>query len=129
MWGGVRLTRRIDCLCFLKAHTRIADLLCMMTGAKHRVRSTRGARGSNPSQKTPRQRGEFIPSRTKCALSTRFALCAKRVEGAYAPARGALFAGGQSPPTPPRVLRTRSFTPVVLSTPVFSARYFPLQPA
>ena len=28
----------------------------MLMDAKHRVRSTRGARGSNPSQKTPRQR-------------------------------------------------------------------------
>ena len=49
-------------LCFLKARACATDGLCMMTGAKHRVRSTRGARGSNPSQKTPRQRGAIAPS-------------------------------------------------------------------
>ncbi len=59
--------------------------LCMMTDAKHRARSARGARGSNPSQKTPRQRsarsalylrtGEFIPTRSlnRHAPSTRVA--------------------------------------------------------
>ena len=54
-------------LCFLKGRTHATNLLCMMTGAKHRVRSTRGARGSNPSQKTPRQRS------ARSALSTRVA--------------------------------------------------------
>ena len=43
-------------LCFLKACARLTDGLCMMTDAKHRVRSTRGARGSNPSQKARRRR-------------------------------------------------------------------------
>ncbi len=55
-------------LVLLTAHASATDLLCMMTDAKHRARSARGARGSNPSQKTPRQRGEFIPSRRKRAF-------------------------------------------------------------
>ena len=46
-------------------------VLCVLTGAKHRVRSTRGARGSNPSQKTPRQRGAIAPS-TRGARSLLF---------------------------------------------------------
>ena len=62
-------------LCFLKARARATDGLCMMTDAKHRVRSTRGARGSNPSQKTPRQRGEFIPSHTQARFSTCLSRC------------------------------------------------------
>ena len=93
IWGGeskrkiggvfrasLRSVSASACLRFLAgALHRGRHGLCMMTGAKHRVRSkhhgralqaTRygGARGSNPSQKTPRQRGEFIPSRTKCAF-------------------------------------------------------------
>ncbi len=61
-WGrGWLLSRTIlgilgACLRFLKVRACTTDGLCMMTDAKHRVRSTRGARGSNPSQKTPRQR-------------------------------------------------------------------------
>ena len=55
---------------FVKARACVTDLLCMMTDAKHRVRSTRGARGSNPSQKTPRQRGAVAPS-THFARSAR----------------------------------------------------------
>ncbi len=73
------------CLRFLAGALRKGRYgLFIMTGAKHRVRSkhhgralqaTRygGARGSNPSQKTPRQRGEFIPSRTQCAFYARSA--------------------------------------------------------
>ena len=38
------------------AHRKGRHGLFVLTDAKHRVRSTRGARGSNPSQKTPRQR-------------------------------------------------------------------------
>ncbi len=81
----VCLLRSRLCFCVESAFARLRFLrgahrkgrhgLCMMTGAKHRVRSTRGARGSNPSQKTPRQRsarsalylrtGEFIPTRSR----------------------------------------------------------------
>ena len=60
------------------ARAYATDSLCMMTGAKHRVRSTRGARGSNPSQKTPRQRS--ARKRAFYALLAQpFGLCEKGV--------------------------------------------------
>ncbi len=58
----------------------------------------------------------------KRAFVTHFALS----ESAYALADAGSFA---LLPRAPRVLRTRCFAPVVSSTPVFSARYPPLQPA
>ena len=61
----------------------------MMTDTKHRVRSTRGARGSNPSQKTPRQRSArsalyLRTSEAKCVASyskARFAETRKLTKG------------------------------------------------
>ena len=48
------------CAIFMDAHGKPCAMTrggrVVFTDAKHRVRSTRGARGSNPSQKTPRQR-------------------------------------------------------------------------
>ena len=62
IWGilGLYNTRRCElvflcfggCLRFLKVRACTTDLLCMMTGAKHRVRSTRGGNLSHRARAT-----------------------------------------------------------------------------